>query len=163
MFKNYLLEAKDKKNVVSIYNNPEDIALCYCGFVAGITDDDVLIAAISPVGLYDGFILMKCKDIFRVDKQDQYAEKILKLYYLREQKHSVINLKTGHLITDLAQFALDNHLVSTPVVLFCLFKMTQSPFHCWMITESLMEKRLFPKKLLFLFIVIQKLVWLSNY
>lgn len=51
MFKEYLLSAKKENDVVSVYHLPDRPDICYCGFVVDVTDNDVLIAAISPVGL----------------------------------------------------------------------------------------------------------------
>ncbi len=62
------------------------------GFVENYNDSEILISHISPRGCYDGFVLKRIEDICRIDYGGEYEKKIERLYHLKRQKHSLINL-----------------------------------------------------------------------
>jgi hypothetical protein len=111
MIKEYLLSVKNNKVSISLYTDKEDTSKFSFGFVQGISDDWVLLASISPFGFYDGFIIKRYEDVYRCECNDKYGEKIRKLYQLRRQKHSIVDLSSNSLIIDLVQHAQKNRLV----------------------------------------------------
>ena len=111
MFKEYLLSNKKNGTPVSLYSDREHTEKFSFGFIQGISNDHVLLACISPLGLYDGFMIVNYKGIYQCEIQDQYSEKLLKLYHLRKQKHPVLDIKSDNLILDLIQYAQENRLI----------------------------------------------------
>lgn len=113
MFKQYLLSAKENGNPVSIYSDNESTERFSFGFIQGVSDDYVLLASISPLGFYDGYVIIKYKDIYRLEKNDKYGEKVYKLYGIRKQNHPIVPLTSDNIILDLIQFSRDKQLVVT--------------------------------------------------
>jgi len=111
MFKEYLLSAKSNNTLVSINTDNEVTEDILYGFVQGVSDDWVLLAIVSESGFYEGFIIIKCEDIFRCESKDKYSESVHKLYQLRKQKHPILDLTSGNLLGDIIQYAQKNQLV----------------------------------------------------
>ena len=111
MLKKYLMSAMNDNIPVSLYADKEDTENCMVGFIQGVTEEHVLVACFGTYGLYDGFTIKKCKDIFRLDSKDTYTEKVFKLYKFHEQKHPLIVRNSDNLVFDLLQHAKDNRLV----------------------------------------------------
>ena len=82
----------EKHETVSIYSNFENTLLHLTGYVLKVTEDYVLIAHITEHGFYDGYILKRLEDIYRVDQGGLYECKITTLYHLRNQKHDLFTL-----------------------------------------------------------------------
>lgn len=78
-----------KNEAVSIYSNFENTLAHLTGYVLKATEDYVLIAHITEHGFYDGYILKRSEDIYRVDHGGLYEWKITALYHLRNQKHDL--------------------------------------------------------------------------
>ena len=79
----------EKHETVSIYSNLENTFAHLTGYVLKVTEDYVLIAHITEHGFYDGYILKRLEDIYRVDQGGLYEWKITTLYHLRNQKHDL--------------------------------------------------------------------------
>ena len=79
----------EKHETVSIYSNLENTFAHLTGYVLKVTEDYVLIAHITEHGFYDGYILKRLEDIYRVDHGGLYEWKISTLYHLRNQKHDL--------------------------------------------------------------------------
>ena len=102
------------KKISSFYCNPDDCDAHYTGFVERFNDSEILIAHITPNGYYDGYVLKRISDIYRVDYDGEYEKKIEKLYTLRAQKHSRIDTcekNNGALLFAVLDYAKDNNLV----------------------------------------------------
>lgn len=111
MFKDYLITAKNQKSIVSLYTDKEYMDKFSLGYVQGVSNDYVLLASITPNGLYDGFTIKHYNNIYHVESKDKYGEKIHKLYVLKKQQHSHIELNTDNLIVDILQYAMTKCLV----------------------------------------------------
>lgn len=116
MFKDKLLSAQKLHKPIAVYTNTEETDRFTFGFVVGISNDDVVIGSITPIGFYDGFLIKKYSDIYRIDQGDRYGEKVYRLYQLRQQKHPDLDLKTGNFILDILYFACKRHLVVSLVL-----------------------------------------------
>ena len=113
MFKEYLLLASEKNQPISIYTDKDNTEKFAFGFVQGISDDCLLIASITKYGLYDGYVIKKLEDIYRLEVDDKYGKKLRKLYLLHKQKHSKIDLASKNIVCDLLQHAYKNRLIVT--------------------------------------------------
>ena len=77
----------DNKFVSSIYT---DQIYHLTGFILVSTDEYVVISHINAHGLYDGYILKRTEDIYRIDYDGKYEKKIEALYLLKNQTHDLI-------------------------------------------------------------------------
>lgn len=110
MFNEYLCSAMANNVPVSIYTDKNDTDKFSFGFIQGVSNDYILIAAITPFGFYDGYTIKSYIDIYRIESQDKYGKKVHKLYLLHEQKHQLVDNLTDNLILDLIRFANEKHL-----------------------------------------------------
>ena len=102
-----------KGKVVSLYFNKEDNQVHSTGYVHRYNENEIIIAHINPRGEYDGFILNRIDDIYRIEFDGDYERKIRRLYKLKKQKHNTINCAKESLLFDLLDFAKDNeYLIS---------------------------------------------------
>lgn len=109
MFESVLSEAKESGASVSLYTDREDTARFDFGFILGISNDAVLIGSITLYGFYDGYIVRRLGDIYRVEKGDRYGCRLFKLYTLHDQSHPVLPM-TGDLFRDILFFSWKRHL-----------------------------------------------------
>ena len=97
---------------VSLYSDKEDTEHFSCGYILGATQEDVVLCSITPNGLYDGFLVLKTANIFAVEYDDQYTQKIQALYTAREQKHPHLSfVENDNLMKNVLQYARDHSLV----------------------------------------------------
>lgn len=57
------------------------------GLIGAYDEDFLIVKHISPDGLYDGFILVRTNDVFRIDLNGLYEDKVRKLYECKNQSH----------------------------------------------------------------------------
>lgn len=111
MINETLIRSMEKNKMISIYTDLDDTERFSVGFLRGISENHVLIGAISSEGLYDGFYTQKLSRIYRVEDQTQYLDRIQKLYSIENQHHPEINAKEISSIYDLLYYALSNKLI----------------------------------------------------
>lgn len=87
----------DNNKVMSFYLNKEDNLVHSTGFALHLHDDEVLIAHINPRGEYDGFILNKIDNIYKLDYDSDYEKKIQKLYNIKKQNHHMFKIQESML------------------------------------------------------------------
>ena len=100
--------------IASIYCDSNDDNAHLTGFIVACDDVDLLIAHISPHGLYDGYILIHLQDIFRIDFDGDYEHRIKTLYEAKKQSHrmvAVLKKANGTLRNTLLEFAKEQSLV----------------------------------------------------
>lgn len=97
--------------IVSFYDDKDYTNAHYTGFIAAYNDSEILINHITPSGYYDGYILKRIEDIFRVDYDGNYEIKIEKLYNLRNQHHQQITFIQDEILYTLMDFAIQNKLI----------------------------------------------------
>ncbi|MEG2081278.1 MAG: hypothetical protein RRZ68_06940 [Oscillospiraceae bacterium] len=95
--------------VVSFYFDKEDNQVHLTGLIQCYNENEILISHISPRGEYDGFILKKIDDLYRIDYDGEYEKKIQQLYELKNQSHSVIKCSEDGILYPLLNFADDNN------------------------------------------------------
>lgn len=112
MKKNIEFCLKNRK-IGSFYFNKEDNCMHLTGFVHCYNDREIIIEHITPRGEYDGFILNKMENLYRVDYEGDYEKKIHNLYKLKNQKHPIMPCDVGSLIGSLLKFACERERVVT--------------------------------------------------
>lgn len=104
-------ECFEEKLVGSFYWNDADPEQHLTGYVSALNEEEIVIAHISPNGFYDGFILLHLEDLFRVDIQGQYENRIARLYALRKQHHPELKPDRHSLYFSLLNYARLNGLL----------------------------------------------------
>lgn len=95
MIKNLINCYKGKKTT-SVYCDSSDRQKHYTGYIAEMNDREILIAHISNNGHYDGYVVRRVEDIYRIDYDGEYEKRIELLYKGRGQSHSIVFTTEGH-------------------------------------------------------------------
>jgi len=74
-----LKELFDSKELASFYSNYEKTDSFHVGTVLAVNDEEIALKLISPYGEDDGVEVFNVEDIFRVETEGKYLEKIKKL------------------------------------------------------------------------------------
>lgn len=96
------------KKVVSLYFNKEDNCVHLTGYICCYNEDEILISHITSRGEYDGFILNKIDNLYRIDYDGEYEKKIEKLYKLKKQSHPIITGDEDGILYPLLAFTDEN-------------------------------------------------------
>lgn len=80
-------ELKLKNKTISIYTDRYDLESFSIGYIAAIEEPFIYINHLSTRGEEDGIILRRSDDIFRIEYDGPYEQKLERLYRLKEQKH----------------------------------------------------------------------------
>ena len=99
----------EKNKVVSLYFNKDDNSRHQTGFIAWYNNNEILIKHISDRGLYDGFIVNKFEDLYRISYDDKYENKVLKLYKIKNQSHPEIDIKDNNVLFSLFDYSMKNN------------------------------------------------------
>lgn len=76
-----------KHIVVSIFTDRFQPDKCVAGIIEAISNKQFLMKHISPEGLYDGYVIRNLEDVFRVDFNGLYEQRLFKLYMSQNQHH----------------------------------------------------------------------------
>lgn len=76
-----------RQKLVSLYENWDEPHLCVTGIVDCFTKEQVLIKHLTRCGEYDGYAVRKTDNIFRVDFDGIYEQKLERLYHLQKKHH----------------------------------------------------------------------------
>lgn len=99
---------------MSFYCNPDDTDAHLTGYIEKFNEDELLIAHISSHGCYDGFILKRVTDVYRMDYDGEYEKKIERLYKIKKQSHSTVSACSDcnkKILYTLLDFAKENEYV----------------------------------------------------
>lgn len=103
----------EKQKLASFYFNKEDNCAHLTGFIHAYNDNELLIAHITPRGEYDGFVLNKMTNLYRVDYDGNYEKKIQQLYKLKKQSHPIVQCNKDEIFVSLLKFACENEYLIT--------------------------------------------------
>lgn len=112
-FLSILHDLETNKSVTSVYF--DDMNHNLTGFISAFNNSEIIIAHITPTGLYDGFIYNRICNIRRIDYNSQYEAKIQRLYNLKKQTHYNIDYQFNYesLLEAILFFSLNKHLLLT--------------------------------------------------
>ncbi|MFT8321108.1 MAG: hypothetical protein ABF649_09395 [Bacillus sp. (in: firmicutes)] len=109
--KKELLKALVSKELVEVYTEVENATKFEVGKVLKFSEEFVLLANVSPIGMYDGFHLINTIDIYQINKNTKYIRNIKKLYEAKNQSHIDFEGKNDHLLESMLKFAEKNKFV----------------------------------------------------
>lgn len=104
------------KKIASFYCNQDDTRMHLTGFIEKFNESEILIAHISAHGYYDGYILKRIEDVYRIDYDGAYENKIEKLYSLRKQLYHPIDTfdpDEEEILYSLLDYTKNNDLIMT--------------------------------------------------
>lgn len=102
---------RDKRKVASVYLDKEDTCHHLTGYITACNDDEVLIAHINTRGEYDGFVYEYASNVYRVDYDGEYEDKIGTLYKLKHQSHPQFEPDEENILFSLLKFAENSKLL----------------------------------------------------
>ena len=97
--------------IISVFCNPEDNYSASVGFAVAADDDYFVLKNVSISGTYDGYVLRKKDQVFRVDQKTAYENNLLKLYTHYGQSHVRVEIEGG-LLPGFLMFAKNGNLVA---------------------------------------------------
>lgn len=99
--------------IASFYFNKEDASSHLTGFVHHYNENELLIAHITSRGEYDGFVLKRMEDLFRIEYNGEYEKKIHQLYLLKKQSHPIVECNEEDILFPLLNFAQKKQFLIT--------------------------------------------------
>lgn len=103
-----LREYIGQDKLISVYSDSSEPDCFDLGFVLAVDDDFVLLNDVNRFGEETGFILCNSDDVFMVCYDVPYAEKLKKLFVLKNQQRRKINIVNGDLLVSLLAYANKN-------------------------------------------------------
>lgn len=108
-----LFELKELKKYVSLYTNEEDTSKFIFGKIMYVNTDYVVIYMIAPDGNYDGILVKDIDSVMRIEFDDIYSEKMIKLIdESRLPKFDLLIENKGILISILKKFKDEHKILS---------------------------------------------------
>lgn len=84
-------EFAKNRDYISLYTNCEDGSkFCY-GRIVDFDDINLVFLMISPDGNYDGLLLKQISDIYRINKNDKYNERMQQLCMISDIENYLLN------------------------------------------------------------------------
>lgn len=108
--KNTIEHCFESEKIVSLYCDAQNTESHYTGYINAYNQNEIVISHITANGSYDGYILRRIDDIYRIDYDGSYERKIDKLYRLRKQKHDRIP-SSKELFFSIVNYAKENRLI----------------------------------------------------
>ena len=78
---------RETGQLVSLYCAPRRPTTNVQGMVDFVSTDDVLLRSVTGRGLYDGFVLRRLEDVYRVEYGGDYEQRVSYLFQRREHRH----------------------------------------------------------------------------
>jgi len=103
--------------LIEIYTNEGDLSKFGVARVLKVSDEWVVLANITPQGMYDGFCLIRTNDVLRIGFKSKHIEKINKLYTVKKQKHTQYNVSQEILLFGFLEFAQGNNFIVSVLLL----------------------------------------------
>jgi len=100
-----------KNEVVSVFCNPDDAYKACVGYVAAVSEEYFIMKSVTVYGYADGYLLRRFDEIFRLDTNCEYEQRLKYLYNKLNQLHLPLDISGENLLTDFFAHAKSNHLV----------------------------------------------------
>ena len=105
---NHIKEIYQNNYFVSFYDDISNEEKHYTGKINAFDKDLVLISHINSRGEYDGYILKRIQDIFKISFNGKYEDKIKNLYEHKKQSHTLSLENCKNIVKALFQYAISN-------------------------------------------------------
>lgn len=105
-----LINCYGRNQIVSVFCDRSRPESHLTGFIDAASDCEIVLKHISPEGRYDGFVLIHRDDVYRIDADGEYEQKIQKLYNLKNQSHPDLQY-SEYLYDDLLSFCKEQNFI----------------------------------------------------
>jgi hypothetical protein len=103
---------KDEK-VALIYTNSLETQKFSAGIVSEVFDNEIIMSHFLPIGKYDGYIVKRIIDIFKVELDSKYNIKIMNLSKMNDAKHDKLRRVDENGFLTLLTYAFESEKVVT--------------------------------------------------
>ena len=110
-FKNALNNLVDTDQIVSVFCNPDGAYKSCVGYIVAVSDEYFIMKGVSFDGYADGYLLRRFDEIFRLDTNCEYEQRLMYLYGRLKQSHADFDAFSENLLVDFFMHAKDNRLV----------------------------------------------------
>ena len=110
-FKNALNNLVGKDEIVSVFCNPDDEYKSCVGYIVAVSDEYFIMKGVTFAGHADGYLLRHFDEIFRVDINCEYEQRLMYLYNKLNQSHICFDVSGENLLAAFFMHAKNNHLV----------------------------------------------------
>jgi hypothetical protein len=95
LLKQIINNSKTNKTLLSIYYDRDKVENFYVGYVAEVYEDSILLYTYDEYGVYDGYLLVRLVEIFKIGKESIYLNKLS--FLISQNKHveeeQILNFK----------------------------------------------------------------------
>lgn len=98
--------------LISLHLNEAAGGCLYSGFVAACNKTTLLLAAVNERGEYDGFALLKIRDIYHIHYDGMYEGRLTCLYQCKEQRHPRLPLEESRLTADFLEYVKQQQIIA---------------------------------------------------
>jgi hypothetical protein len=109
--KKQLQKAAETRELVELYTDIENVDKFAVAKVLKVSDDYVILANVSPIGMYDGFHLLNTDETYQINVETRYIQNIKKLYMAKKQNHIEFDVDNENLMLGMLEFAEKNNFV----------------------------------------------------
>jgi hypothetical protein len=102
-----------ERDIVLLYTDKEQSQKFSAGIIMEIFDDAVIIGHYLPNGRYDGYIVKRIDDIYRIEDGSKYANKIQVLSLINGAKHDPLTRINEDAFTTVLYYAYETKRVVT--------------------------------------------------
>lgn len=107
---NLYQELINTKKIISVYTNTQESTKFLCGYPIRIDDNYFMLAAITPQGHYDGYIVKHVSCLYRIAYDEQYELCLMMLVKYYQTTHEKLQYKYSIIYT-LLEYAKEKNLV----------------------------------------------------
>ena len=110
-FKDVLKGLVGTSEIVSVFCNPDDAYKACVGYVVAVSDEYFIIQGVTFDGYADGYLLRHYDEIFRLDINGEYEQRLMCLYQKLGQSHSPFGALGDNLLVSFFEYVLNNQLI----------------------------------------------------
>ena len=106
---------------MSVFCNPDDayrrqgfeplMPKCRVGYIEAVSDEYFIMKGVTRVGYPDGYLLNRYDEVFRLDTNGEYEQRLMHLYNKLGQQHAPFEAAGENLLAAFFDCTLKKHLV----------------------------------------------------
>ena len=110
-FKEALNNLVGKNEIVSVFCNPDDAYKSCVGYIVAVSDEYFIMRGVTFDGYADGFLLRHFDEIFRLDRNCEYEQRLMYLYNKLNQSHPTFDIYGKNLLAAFFDYVRNNYLI----------------------------------------------------
>lgn len=101
------------KSMVSVYTDFSETDKFHFGRILAVNEREIAIHMLSPDGEDDGIIVMNVNNVFRIEENGEYSEKMKKLYSTKQIPEYILDIKNDDIKKAVVMYAFQNKLIAS--------------------------------------------------